>query len=296
MHDLNMTKLFVMMLIGVGLRAGCAHWHLPSAAEMEGRQAGEVMQLDSFRFNWCPPGTFLMGSPATEYGHRSDEQQVEVILTQGFWMGTFEITQRQWINVMGRYPDKLPDDQFGNGPDFPVYWISYQEAMQFCAALTTRWHRSGELPADWMVLLPTEAQWEYACRAGSATATSFGDTLRLEEANFHPLSGALPENFVTTATPVGSYPPNAWGFHDMHGNEFEWCLDWYHRLLPGGIDPDLSQVRGEPNRDGTYSRVRRGGAWNDEYQYCRSAFRLRYEPDRRADHIGFRVVIRQVKI
>ncbi|MDX2152320.1 MAG: formylglycine-generating enzyme family protein [Bryobacteraceae bacterium] len=89
--------------------------------------------------------------------------------------------------------------------------------------------------------------------------------------------------------PVGKYPPNAWGLHDMHGNVWEWCRDWYHRLLPGGLDPDLSDQKGEPNRDGTYSRVRRGGAWIEQGWACRSAVRLRYEPERRSDHIGFRV-------
>ena len=89
---------------------------------------------------------------------------------------------------------------------------------------------------------------------------------------------------------VGRYPANRWGLCDMHGNVFEWCRDWYHTQLPGGADPDLHDVRGTPNRDGTYSRVRRGGAWNDEAWASRSAFRLRYEPERRSDHIGFRVV------
>ena len=92
------------------------------------------------------------------------------------------------------------------------------------------------------------------------------------------------------ATPVGAFRANAWGLHDMHGNIFEWCRDWYHATLPGGVDPDV-QVKGAPNRDGSYSRVRRGGAWNDEAHWCRSALRLRYEPERRSDHIGFRVVL-----
>jgi formylglycine-generating enzyme required for sulfatase activity len=89
----------------------------------------------------------------------------------------------------------------------------------------------------------------------------------------------------------GSYGANASGLHDMHGNEFEWCRDWYHAQLPGGADPDLSGAQGLPNRDGTYSRLRRGGAWTDSETFCRSALRLRYEPERRADHIGFRVVV-----
>ena len=92
------------------------------------------------------------------------------------------------------------------------------------------------------------------------------------------------------AAKVGSYPANAWGIHDMHGNIFEWCRDWYHANLSGGTDPDLSEKKGTPNRDGSYSRSRRGGAWDDDGWPCRSAFRLRYEPERRYDHIGFRVM------
>src|SRR5205085_12086819 len=103
-------------------------------------------------------------------------------------------------------------------------------------------------------------------------------------------NGAEKGPSLNRAARVGSYPANAWGLHDMHGNIFEWCRDWYHAKLPGGVDPDLSSVKGERNRDGTSSRVRRGGAWCDDGWPCRSAFRLRFEPERRYDHIGFRVV------
>jgi formylglycine-generating enzyme required for sulfatase activity len=124
------------------------------------------------------------------------------------------------------------------------------------------------------------------------TATSFGDALGRHQANFGgvPLNGGRDEPALRRATPVGTYPPNPWGICDMHGNVFEWCRDWYHARLPGGADPDLHSVRGTVNRDGTFSRVRRGGAWNDDGVFCRSALRLRYEPERRSDHIGFRVV------
>jgi formylglycine-generating enzyme required for sulfatase activity len=95
------------------------------------------------------------------------------------------------------------------------------------------------------------------------------------------------------AAMVGSYPANSWGLHDMHGNSYEWCRDWFHSTLPGGENPDLSLVRGTPNRDGTFSRVRRGGCWADDGWACRSAFRLRFPPEQRYDHIGFRVVAAQ---
>ena len=134
--------------------------------------------------------------------------------------------------------------------------------------------------------LPTEAQWEFACRAGTTTATAFGDQLSSRQANFkgRPYNGADPGPSLGRAAKVGSYPANAWGLCDMHGNTFEWCRDWYHPRLPGGADPDLHDA---PAR----SRVRRGGGWTDDGWPCRSAFRLRFEPERRSDHIGFRVAI-----
>ena len=198
-------------------------------------------------------------------------------------MAKFEATQGQWKRIVGEFPGTKPAAQWGEGDDVPVYWVNFDEAEGFCKALTSRAHASGSLASDWEFRLPTEAQWEYACRAGTATATAFGDRLRPDRANFE---GQF-------AVAVGRYPANRWGLCDMHGNIFEWCRDWYHARLPGGTDPDLHDVKGTANRDGTYSRVRRGGAWTDEAWACRSAFRLRYEPERRADHIGFRVVAAQ---
>jgi formylglycine-generating enzyme required for sulfatase activity len=125
-------------------------------------------------------------------------------------------------------------------------------------------------------------------------ATSFGDKLSSKQANFKgkPYNGADAGPSLSRAAKVGSYPGNAWGLHDMHGNIFEWCRDWYHAKLPGGVDPDLYLAKDTAlrNRTGDLSRVRRGGCWADEGWPCRSAFRLRFEPERRYDHIGFRVV------
>src|SRR5262249_28759848 len=149
--------------------------------------------------------------------------------------------------------------------------------------------QSGHLPQGWEFRLPTEAQWEYACRAGTTTATSFGDKLSSRQANFQgqPYNGAEKGPSLHRASTVGSYPANAWGLHDMHGNAYEWCRDWYHPKLPGGDDPDRSAKKGTMNPDGTFSRVRRGGAWCDDGLACRSARRHRFEPERRSGHIGF---------
>jgi formylglycine-generating enzyme len=257
-----------------------------------GERAGEIRDVEGVRFCWCPPGRFAMGSPAGETGHRADEMQVDVTLSRGFWMAACETTQGEWRRIHGAPTDRPLTETFGLGDDMPVYWVNYGAAQGYCQALMERALRSGALPAGWTCRLPTEAQWEYACRAGTTTATAFGDRLDRADANFNggPLNGGSDGPSAGRATPVRTFRANAWGLHDMHGNVFEWCRDWYHAPLPGGVDPDV-QVKGTPNRDGSYSRVRRGGAWNDAGVFCRSALRLRYEPERSSDHIGFRVVL-----
>jgi len=122
-----------------------------------------------------------MGSPPGEPERRPDETQVEVRLTRGFWIGKYEVTQGQWARVRGVFPATQPA---GEGDDFPVVEVNYAEAEAFCRRLTESARASGELPAGWAFRLPTEAQWEYACRAGSTTATSFGDRLGRRQANF----------------------------------------------------------------------------------------------------------------
>ena len=268
------------------------HAPLTQRRTFEGSRAGEERQVEGVRFCWCPAGRFRMGSLPSETGHRPDEAPVDVTLTQGFWTAKFETTQGDWRRLVGPYPDRPPSEEWGVGDDVPVYWVNHAEAERFCRALSDAGHHARSLPERWEIRLPTEAQWEYACRAGTTTATAFGDVFGRNHANFSgtPLNGGQDGPAVRRASRVGSYPSNPWGICDMHGNIFEWCRDWYHLRLPGGTDPDLSGVRGTPNRDGSYSRVRRGGAWNDDAWACRSALRLRYEPERRSDHIGFRVV------
>jgi formylglycine-generating enzyme required for sulfatase activity len=262
----------------------------PQADSFVGSKAGAEREIAGVKFCWCPPGKFLMGSPPDEPERRPDEKQVEVTLTKGFWMGKYEVTQGEWKRLVGKLPGEntaeLPE-----GDDLPVGNVNYAEAEAFCTALTQLGRRSGELPAEWESRLPTEAQWEYACRAGTTTATAFGDKLSSKQANFSgkPYNGAEVGPSLKRAAQVGSYSANAWGLHDMHGNTFEWCRDWYYLDLPGGVDPDLSSKKGARNRDGSFSRVRRGGAWTDDGWPCRSAARLRFEPERRYDHIGFRI-------
>jgi sulfatase modifying factor 1 len=268
---------------------GSTRTDAPSA--FAGEAAGDERRVTGVVLCWCPAGTFTMGSPVSESERRPGEDQVRVTLTKGFWIGKYEVTQGQWKAAIGEFPGER---SAGEGDDFPVYAINFAEAEAFCRKLTQMARAGGDLPSDWEFRLPTEAQWEYACRAGTMTATSFGDRLSSKQANFQgePYNGAEEGPSLKRAAPVGSYPANAWGLHDMHGNVFEWCRDWHHAKPPGGVDPDLYSARNTAtvNRDGSVSRVRRGGCWADEGWPCRSAFRLRFEPQRRHDHIGFRVV------
>jgi formylglycine-generating enzyme required for sulfatase activity len=256
-----------------------------------GYKPGDEREVERVKLCWCPAGRFIMGSPRGEPERRPGEDQVEVTLTKGFWTGKYEVTQGQWKRVGGKLPGELTAAG-GEGDDMPVYNVNYAEAEGFCRKLTEMAHASGGLPKEWEFRLPTEAQWEYACRAGTTTATAFGDKLSSKQANFQgkPYNGAEEGPSLKRAVKVGSYPANAWGLHDMHGNVVEWCRDWYHARLPGGKDPDLSSVKGTRNRDGTSSRSRRGSAFTDDGWASRSAFRQRFEPERRSDHIGFRVV------
>ena len=250
-----------------------------------GVKAGQEITVGGIRLCWCPPGRFMMGSPLGEPERRPDEDQVAVTLTRGFWMAKIETTQGDWKRAMGKLLGPLTAE-LPEGNEFPVGNVNFAEAEGFCRKMTELGRQSGDLPAGWEFRLPTEAQWEYACRAGTTTATSFGDKLSSKQANFkgQPYDGGEPGPSLNRAAKVGSYPANAWGLHDMHGNTYEWCRDWYHPSLPGGVDPDLYLAKAT-------SRVRRGGCWADEGWPCRSAFRLRFEPERRYDHIGFRVVV-----
>jgi formylglycine-generating enzyme required for sulfatase activity len=256
-----------------------------------GSKAGEEREVAGVKLGWCPAGRFLMGSPRNEPERRPGETQVEVTLTKGFWTGKYEVSQAQWKRVIGKLPGVLTPAG-GEGDDMAVYNVNYPEAEEFCRKLTELGHKSGELPEEWEFRLPTEAQWEYACRAGTTTATAFGDKLSSTQANFtgKPYNGAEEGPTLKRAAKVGSYAPNAWGLCDMHGNLSEWCRDWFHAGLPGGSDPDLSSVKGIRNRDGTYSRARRGSSWLDDGWASRSAFRQKFESDRRFENIGFRVV------
>ncbi|MDR3227904.1 MAG: formylglycine-generating enzyme family protein [Puniceicoccales bacterium] len=221
-------------------------------------------------------GSFTMGSPSGESERepldKGSEAQRRVNITKPYWLGKYEVTQAQWRAVMNRTPSAFP------GAQRPVESVKWNEAMDFCKKLTERERAAGRLPAGYRYTLPTEAQWEYACRAGAAGA--YGGSGNLNEMGWYA------ENSGSKTHVVGGKAPNAWGFYDMHGNVWEWCSDRYDATPTGGNDP-----LGPPT--GAY-RVNRGGGWADGAQYCRSANRAWGQSGGRNSFFGFRVALSSV--
>ncbi|HEX4611742.1 MAG TPA: formylglycine-generating enzyme family protein [Urbifossiella sp.] len=214
------------------------------------------------KFAWIPPGRFLMGSDKAD-----DEKPIHrVQITKGFWMGITPVTQAQFEAAMGYNPSHF------RGPDRPVESVSWSDAQEFCTAF-------GQLIGR-PIRLPTEAEWEYACRAGTTAAYWSGD----DEAALKRV-GWYTSTSQAQTQPVGKLEKNPWGLCDVHGNVWEWCQDGYVPY-PGG---DQSDPQGQANNN---SRVLRGGAWNLNPGYCRAAIRTGRAPDARDNRIGFRVCFR----
>jgi formylglycine-generating enzyme required for sulfatase activity len=236
------------------------------------------MQPDTIRWAWIPPGTFTMGSPASEQ-HRYDNEgpQTQVTITRGFWMGRYEVTQGEYQAVMGSNPSS-----FSGEPKRPVEQVSWSDATNYCTKLTERERAAKTLPAGYVYRLPTEAEWEYACRAGTTTRFGYGDDPGYAQLGNYAWYGSNSED---TTHAVGLKQPNDWGLHDMRGNVWEWCLDWYG-AYPGGSVTD-------PKGPGSGShRVIRGGSCRHDGGYCRSACRGSYAPGYRDYYfLGFRAVL-----
>jgi formylglycine-generating enzyme len=255
------------------------------AKSLTGQSIGAEWSANGLKmpFRWCPPGTFVMGSPKGGKIHYEDEDPVSVSLSRGFWIGKYEVTQAEWREAMGSSPWDGKEN-VAEGNRYPAVMISWSDATLFCRTLTEQERRAGRLPKDWEYRLPTEAQWEYACRAGTETQYSFGneDDQLVEHAWFMTNSPSL-----KPVHEVGRKTPNAWGLFDLHGNVTEWCQDGYFSKLSGGNDPEMVL----PSND----RVRRGGSVLSQTTACRSAFRGRDIPTRRWFDLGFRVAIGQLR-
>ncbi len=253
--------------------------------------AGQSITIPGLNLELVPiaAGRFAMGS--TNGG--SDEQPVtQVEITRAFWLGKTEVTQGQWEAVMGNNPSSF------KGATRPVEQVSYDDVVEFCRKLTARERAAGRLPSGYEYTLPTEAQWEYACRAGTTGDYSFGNNAdelsrygnycdRSNTNDFDWKDKSHDDGQDKTA-PVGSYRPNAWGLYDMHGNVWEWCLDWYTGTLPGGT------VRDPVGPSSGSFRVFRGGSWYLTASNCRSALRCDCGPGARYYGLGFRLALSSV--
>ena len=242
---------------------------------------------------WCPPGSFMMGSPEDELGRNNIEIQHQVTLTSGYWLGKYEVTQAQYEAVVGKNPS-----YFQLGDDLPVEMVSWDDAMDFCAKLTAIEKEAGRLPEGYGYTLPTEAQWEYACRAGTTTALNSGKNLsdywecpEMDEVGWYWYDGGKEnyENNLICTHPGGQKKPNAWGIYDMHGNVDEWCLDW------AGDYPDSAVTDPTGPAIGYYYHVIRGGNWGADASYCRSALRSNSSGTDYDYFCGFRVALAPVK-
>ncbi len=235
----------------------CKTIALPGGAEME--------------LVWCPPGEFMMGSQTGEEGRFDNEAQHRVQLTDGFWMGKHPVTQLQWQSVMGSNPSKF------RGDDLPVETVSWDDCQDFVARVNAALGCGARLP--------TEAEWEYACRAGTTTAYSWGNALNGDMANCngtHPCGTAGKGTYLAETTSVGKYGANPWGLCDMHGNVWEWCADWFDEYPTGSMADPKGPASGD-------KRVLRGGGWDNYAQYCRSAYRDCDVPSCRYGGYGFRL-------
>jgi formylglycine-generating enzyme required for sulfatase activity len=224
------------------------------------------------KFVWIPPGTFMMGSPKEEKERIDNETQHKVTLTKGFYMGVYTVTQEQWQGVMGNNPSNFKGEK-----NLPVEQVSWDDCQQFIKKLREKDKKAYRLP--------TEAEWEYSCRAGTKTPFHFGETISTDQANYNgnfTYGTGKKGVYREKTTPVGSFPANAWGLHDMHGNVWQWCQDGY------GNYPQEDVVDPQGAEKGAF-RVLRGGSWIFNPRYCRSAFRYRDGPGPRLNYCGLRV-------
>ncbi|HEV3258195.1 MAG TPA: SUMF1/EgtB/PvdO family nonheme iron enzyme, partial [Gemmataceae bacterium] len=237
------------------------------------RQPGDIITNSlGMKLAWIPPGAFMMGSPPDEVRRNADETQHKVTLTKGFYLGVYQVNQEQWQALMGNNPSHFKEEK-----DLPVEMVAWADCQEFLKRLS---EKEGQ-----EYRLPTEAEWEYACRAGTTTPYYFGETISTDQANYDGtfVYGKGKQGvYRQKTTPGGSFPPSAWGLGDMHGNVWEWCADWYGAYPTGEVvDP-----QGPPSGE---FHVLRGGSYFDVPADVRSASRLGHAPSLPYGTVGFRV-------
>ena len=242
-----------------------------------------IEPIPSLKLKWIPAGAFVMGSPKDESGRHTNEKEHLVTLSKGYWIGVCEVTQGQWKSIMQENPS-----HFQKGDNYPVENITWVEAQRFCDKLNelTTFTR----PEGYVFALPSEAQWEFAARAGTTSALNNGKNLSdikyhcdyLNEIGWYDY-----QHQNQSTHPVGQKKPNAWGLYDMHGNVSEWCNDWWGSYHGDAVDPNGPQ-KGS-------LRDARGGSWGNSAQICRSAYRSNFAPDKRSFFLGLRLALVPVK-
>lgn len=253
------------MLIAISLTMVCLVPH--SIAREKGINTFTSPTLGA-KFVLVPAGTFMMGSPGGEAGRDSDESpQHQVTIGHHFYMQTTEVTQGQWKRVMGNNPSHFSSC----GDDCPVEQVSWEDVQGFIRKLNS-------MEGTGKYRLPTEAQWEYAARAGSATRFHAGNS---DDDLLH--AGWLKTNSGSKTHQVGQKAPNSWGLYDMHGNVYEWVQDWFRLYSAGSVTDSAGPSSGS-------KRVRRGGSWSSIAKFCRSANRDYFGPDQRSGLLGFRLL------
>ena len=255
------TAVCLVCLLLMSMAAG----QPPSPPQVQGddNEAGKRMTLTingiEYAFRRCPAGTFIRGERDTQH---------QVTLSRGFWMLETEVTQAMWESVMGDNPSLF------KGEKLPVENVHWNNCQAYITKLNALLADIPGAPTGYKFSLPTEAQWEYACRSGTTTTFHFGDTLTQEQANFSSRE----------TKEVGSYPANAWGLLDMHGNVWEWCLDWLDSYPSDAVTDPMGPEKG-------VVRAFRGGGWNGRAEHCRSAYRHFAEPTGRANSVGLRLAL-----
>jgi len=255
-------------------------WVDTSAPVGDRRFYRAVLQTSPTNMVFIPPNTFRMGSPTNEFNRSvEDGPLTTVILTRGFWVGKYEVTQREYLAIMNNNPSFFPTNL-----DAPVSSVSWVDATNYCAKLTQQELAAGRIPAGSAYRLPTEAEWEYAARAGTSTRFSYGDDL--DASSLTNYAWYAP-NAGLSVHPVGQKLPNAWGLYDTEGNVWEWCSDWYSDNLLGGVQVDPQG----PASNAIGNKVMRGGAYDYFDSDCRSARRYYHGQVLTDTDLGFRVVL-----